>query len=92
MNYLFKKICIASDHCCYNLKEFIKNLLVNKNVSIIDLGPFENKKEDIRKKLPRVIVHELTHVWHDHTSKVMQKYLKTSRKTNNRHLKRIQIQ
>ena len=46
LNYLFKKICIASDHGGYNLKESIKNLLVNKNVSIIDLGPFENKKVD----------------------------------------------
>ena len=43
MNYLFKKICIASDHGGYTLKESIKNFLVNKYISIIDLGPFENK-------------------------------------------------
>ena len=39
MNYLFKKICIASDHAGFNLKETIKNYLINKNLSIIDLGP-----------------------------------------------------
>ncbi len=46
MNYLFKKICIASDHGGYNLKEAIKDLLISKNVSIIDLGPFKNKTVD----------------------------------------------
>ena len=46
MNYLFKKICIASDHGGYNLKEAIKDLLISKNISIIDLGPFENKTVD----------------------------------------------
>ena len=46
MSYLFKKVCIASDHGGYNLKEAIKNLLINKNISIIDLGPFEDKTVD----------------------------------------------
>ena len=46
MNYLFKKICIASDHAGFNLKENIKDYLINKNVSIIDLGPNENKSVD----------------------------------------------
>ena len=46
MNYLFKKICIASDHAGFNLKESIKDYLINKNVSIIDLGPNENKSVD----------------------------------------------
>ncbi len=46
MTILFKKICISSDHAGYILKEFIKNYLVNKNVSIIDLGPFEKKSVD----------------------------------------------
>jgi ribose 5-phosphate isomerase B len=46
LNYLFKKICIASDHGGYTLKESIKNFLVNKYISIIDLGPFENKTVD----------------------------------------------
>jgi len=43
---LFKKICIASDHGGYNLKESIKDFLIKKNVSIIDLGPRENKTVD----------------------------------------------
>ena len=46
MNYLFKKICIASDHAGFNLKEYIKDFLINKNVSIIDLGSNENKSVD----------------------------------------------
>ena len=46
MNYLFKKICIASDHAGFNLKESIKDYLINKNVSIIDLGPNDNKSVD----------------------------------------------
>ncbi len=46
MNYLFKKICIASDHGGYKLKEDIKNHLISKNISIIDLGPFKNKTVD----------------------------------------------
>ena len=46
MKFLFKKICIASDHGGYNLKESIKDFLIKKNVSIIDLGPRENKTVD----------------------------------------------
>ena len=46
MSFLFKKICIASDHAGFNLKEEIKNYLINKHVSIFDLGPFENKSVD----------------------------------------------
>ena len=46
MSFLFKKICIASDHAGYNLKESIKDFLVNKHMSIIDLGPFKNKSVD----------------------------------------------
>ena len=43
---LFKKICISSDHAGYDFKEFIKNLIINSNLSVIDLGPFENKSVD----------------------------------------------
>ena len=46
MNFLFKKVCIASDHAGYNLKELIKNHLISKHVSIYDLGPFEKKSVD----------------------------------------------
>ena len=42
LNYLFRKICIASDHGGFNLKESIKDFLIKKNISIIDLGPTEN--------------------------------------------------
>jgi ribose 5-phosphate isomerase B len=46
LSYLFKKICIASDHAGFNLKEDIKNHLINKNISIFDLGPFKSKSVD----------------------------------------------
>jgi len=36
---IFKKICIASDHAGFNLKEDIKDYLVDRDISIIDLGP-----------------------------------------------------
>ena len=43
MNSLFKKICIASDHAGFKVKEHVKNILINNEISIIDLGP---KNED----------------------------------------------
>jgi ribose 5-phosphate isomerase B len=46
LNYLYKKICIASDHAGFNLKEVIKSYLINKNISIFDVGPFESKSVD----------------------------------------------
>ena len=46
MNSLFKKVCIASDHGGFSLKEAIKDHLIKKNISIIDLGPFKNKTVD----------------------------------------------
>ena len=46
LNSLFKKVCIASDHGGFSLKEAIKDHLIKKNISIIDLGPSENKTVD----------------------------------------------
>ena len=46
MRSLFKKICIASDHAGFNLKETIKDFLINKNISIIDLGPMNENSVD----------------------------------------------
>ena len=43
---LFKKICIASDHAGFKLKESIKDFLINKNISIIDLGPMDDNSVD----------------------------------------------
>ena len=40
MKTLFTKLCIASDHAGYALKEKIKEFLINKDISVIDLGPF----------------------------------------------------
>tara|TARA_Y100001935_G_C17189002_1_gene449053 strand:+ start:360 stop:797 length:438 start_codon:yes stop_codon:yes gene_type:complete len=46
LNFIFKKVCIASDHAGYKLKESIKDHLINKYISIFDMGPFENKSVD----------------------------------------------
>ena len=40
MKTLFTKLCIASDHAGYILKEKIKDFLITKDISVIDLGPF----------------------------------------------------
>ena len=40
MKTLFTKLCIGSDHAGYVLKEKIKDFLINKDISVIDLGPF----------------------------------------------------
>ena len=58
LNYLLKKICIASDHGGYNLKEEIKNFLIKKKISIFDVGPYQNKTvdyPDFAKKLAKRI-------------------------------------
>ncbi len=46
LNTIFKTVCIASDHAGYSLKEYIKNYLINKNVSIYDLGPYNGNSVD----------------------------------------------
>mgnify|MGYP001253603028 CR=1 FL=1 len=46
MKSLFKKICISSDHAGFKLKEKIKDFLIKKHLSIIDLGPTNDKSVD----------------------------------------------
>ena len=46
MKSLFKKICIASDHAGYKTKEHIKNILVKNEISVIDLGPYDENSVD----------------------------------------------
>jgi len=43
---LFNKICIASDHAGYSLKENIKDFLIINKISIIDLGPNSSASVD----------------------------------------------
>ena len=43
---IFKTVCIASDHAGYDLKENIKDHLINKNISVFDLGPYESQSVD----------------------------------------------
>ena len=43
---IFKTVCIASDHAGFDLKEEIKNHLIDKNISIFDIGPFNNNSVD----------------------------------------------
>ena len=56
---LFSKICIASDHAGYDLKEKIKEYLIKKDVPIIDLGPMTDNSvdyPDFAKKLAKRLV------------------------------------
>ena len=46
LNNIFKTVCIASDHAGFDLKEVIKNHLIDKNISIFDIGPFNNNSVD----------------------------------------------
>ena len=43
---IFTKKCIASDHAGYELKEKIKDFLINKDLPIIDLGPLSQLSVD----------------------------------------------
>ena len=54
LNKIFKTACIASDHAGYKLKEDIKNYLIDKKMSVFDIGPYnDNSVEypDYAKKL-----------------------------------------
>ncbi len=58
---IFKTVCIASDHAGYKLKEDIKNYLINKNISVFDVGPYDNQSvdyPDFAKKLGNRIKHK----------------------------------
>ena len=55
MKKLFTKICIASDHAGFDLKEKIKNYLINKSISVIDLGPFSDASVDYPDYAKKVV-------------------------------------
>jgi ribose 5-phosphate isomerase B len=62
---ILNKICIASDHAGYELKEKIKDYLINKSFSVIDLGPFsENSVDypDYAKKVSKRLITLKSHV------------------------------
>ena len=46
LNKIFKTACIASDHAGYRLKETIKNYLVDKKISVYDVGPYTEVSVD----------------------------------------------
>ena len=46
LNKIFKTACIASDHAGYKLKEDIKNYLIDKKMSVFDIGPYNDKSVD----------------------------------------------
>lgn len=56
---LFSKICIASDHAGYQLKEKIKDFLIKKDIPVIDLGPLASEPvdyPDYAKKLAKRVL------------------------------------
>ena len=60
MKKTFIKICIASDHAGYDLKEKIKDYLIKQSISVIDLGPYSENSVDYpvyaKKVAKRLIV------------------------------------
>ncbi len=46
MKSIFKKLCISSDHAGYRIKEYIKDIIINSKISLIDLGPFTERSVD----------------------------------------------
>ena len=46
LNKIFKTACIASDHAGYKLKEDIKNYLIDKKMSVFDIGPYNGNSVD----------------------------------------------
>ena len=46
LNKIFKTVCIASDHAGFILKEEIKNHLIDRSVSIFDMGPYNDQSVD----------------------------------------------
>ena len=46
LNKIFKTACIASDHPGYKLKEDIKNYLIDKKMSVFDIGPYNDNSVD----------------------------------------------
>ena len=61
----FSKVCIASDHAGFELKEKIKDFLINSDVSVIDLGPFTKSSvdyPDYAKKVSKRILSQKSDV------------------------------
>ena len=46
LNKNFNTVCIASDHADFDLKEAIKNHLIDKKISIFDVGPYNDNSVD----------------------------------------------
>ena len=46
LNKIFKTACIASDHAGFKLKEDIKNYLIDKKMSVFDIGPYNDNSVD----------------------------------------------
>mgnify|MGYP001164874318 FL=1 len=56
---MFSKICIASDHAGYVLKEKIKDYLIKNDTPLIDLGPLTSESvdyPDFAKKVAKRII------------------------------------
>jgi len=65
LNFIFKKICISSDHAGYKIKEFVKDFVIKEDLSIIDLGPFNDKSvdyPDYAKKVSRRITKKKSEI------------------------------
>ena len=62
---IFKTVCIASDHAGFDLKETIKNYLIDKKVSIFDAGPYDGNSvdyPDYAKKIARRVASQRSEI------------------------------
>ncbi len=60
------KVFLATDHAGFQLKEEIKNFLIDKNYEVEDCGAFSFEKDD---DYPKLIVKAAEKVSQDHDSK-----------------------
>ena len=65
MNFLFKKISLASDHAGFKLKEKIKKNLKKKKFTVVDLGPKTDSSvdyPDFAKKVARSVASKKSNI------------------------------
>ena len=65
MKSIFNKLCISSDHAGYKIKEYIKDIIIESDISITDLGPFSDNSvdyPDFAKKVARRIASKKSEI------------------------------
>ena len=79
MKILFKKISISSDHAGFKLKEKIKQNLINKKISVLDLGPTTDSSvdyPDFAKRVARNVASKKSNIGISYYLLEMPPYMK----------------